>query len=143
MHERTVAALLDVEREIQHKPGCQPLPAVRVVGADRADLGPTLRLQPFARHCHEPPLATEPDVAPEFMCARQEGARLVASDQRQHLRHVGLPEDESFCVRHGAERFRFDELHSFAAPQLLPAIGELGHIAGQTDLGSVPDQGDQ
>ncbi|GAA3216791.1 hypothetical protein GCM10017690_32890 [Microbacterium terregens] len=100
-------------------------------------------MQALARHRHETPFATESDVAPEFMRARQEGARLVAFDQREHLRHVGHPEEDSFWVRYRVERVGLDELHSFAAPQFLPAIGEIGHTAGQTDLRPVSDQVDQ
>src|SRR3954454_11037147 len=50
MQERHLAPLPHAGRDGPHEAGAETLPAVAIVGTYRADLGPTVRMQPFAGH---------------------------------------------------------------------------------------------
>src|SRR6185437_3058222 len=62
------------------------------VGADRADLAPTVRAHPLAGHRGEAVADADAVVAAEVDGAREERARLRPLDQIERLGDIGLPE---------------------------------------------------
>src|SRR6185312_15980615 len=69
VHECAVAALLDMERHIQHESRRESLSTVVDVGRDGADLGPSLGVETLAGHGDQAPAAADADVPAELMRA--------------------------------------------------------------------------
>src|SRR6476620_9586864 len=67
-------------------------PAVRFVGANRADLGEPRWVQALTGHRDEIVSVTKADVGPELDRSRCERARLGALHQREHVRHIARSE---------------------------------------------------
>ena len=99
VQQRPVAALLDVEGDIEHQAGAEPLPAVLLVHRDGADSsGPAVRVQALPGHRDQSSRPTDAHVATQLMGAGEEGARAGASDQGEHVDAVRRPQLDDLLV---------------------------------------------
>ena len=81
----------------------QPSSAPCLVGADRADLGPARRVQPLPGHGHQLAFVAQAQVGAELDGPLQERARIGASGEVEHLRHVGRAEHHGRGIGGGGQ----------------------------------------
>ena len=127
-------------RDRADQPGRQTLPAVRLVGADRADLRPAGRVLAFAGHRDQHAVAADAEVGAELHGARPERARLGAGDQFEDLRHVLGPEPHRLGMRARLQG-GVDQLDAAALELHLPLVPGPSGRAGQGEGAAGPDQG--
>ena len=89
VQHRTVAARRDGGRHDAGEAAGETAPAVRGLGADRADLGEAGRPHAFARHRDERAAVADADVAAELDGARPPRPGFRAGDEVGHLGDVG------------------------------------------------------
>jgi hypothetical protein len=139
VQERDLAAGPDPGTNRPDQPGGQPPAAPRLVGADRADLGPARRVQPLPGHGHQRAIVTDAQVRAELERPPQERAWPGAPGEVKHLRHVRRAEHHRLGIS-GDRQAVAGHLHTLTDHHDLPAGRRRNPDAGQRQQAAWPDQ---
>src|SRR5271166_4254616 len=95
------------------------------LGADGADLGPTVEMKPLAGHRDECPVAPDAQVVPELDGPWQKRARRGCGNELEHFGDIAGTERDRLRAVHPAGA-RLDHLHQIERLDGAPAVWQLG-----------------